>query len=312
MAKYDFRDKNVLITGGSRGLGLEISRLLVVRGAHLALVAREPDELERALTELHALNGDARLVGETCDVSDGQAIDGMLARVQQRLGGIDVLINDAGIIQVGPLDAMTIEDFERAMKVHYFAPLRTMLGARDGMRARGGGRIANIASIGGVVSVPHLLPYSASKFALVGLSQGMRAELAKDEILVTTVAPGLMRTGSPRQAEIKGKHRSEYAWFAISDSLPGLSMSAERAARKIVGALERGQPMLTLGLPAKVAALANGVAPNLVTHALTWANALLPRGSDKTTRKGFASASKWVPSPLTVLTQRAEVRNNER
>ena len=75
--------------------------------------------------------------------------------------------------------------------------------------------------------MPHLLPYSASKFALVGFSEGLRAELAKDGIRVTTVCPGLMRTGSPPNAAFKGRHREEYAWFALSDALPILSISAE-------------------------------------------------------------------------------------
>jgi short-subunit dehydrogenase len=126
------------------------------------------------------------------------------------------------------------------------------------MRERGGGRVANIASIGGLVAVPHLLPYSASKFALVGLSQGMHAELAREGILVSTIAPGLMRTGSPRNALFKGAREQEYAWFAISDSLPLLSMSATRAARRIVQAIERGEARVVLGLPAKIAALAAG------------------------------------------------------
>jgi short-subunit dehydrogenase len=219
-------------------------------------------------------------------------------------------VNDAGAIQVGPLAAMTFADFEDAMRLHFFAPLQIILGVRDEMRARGGGRIANVSSIGGLVSVPHLLPYSASKFALVGLSQGMTAELARDRILVCTVAPGLMRTGSPRRALFKGDREKEYAWFAISDSLPLLSTPSDRAARRIVRALERGEPRVVIGLPAKVAAIANGLAPGLVTRALTVANALLPGGTDPRERPGFDSASPWAPSILTTLTERAAARNN--
>jgi hypothetical protein len=110
---------------------------------------------------------------------------------------------------------------------------------------------------------------------------------------------------------MKGDPQQEYAWFAISDSLPFLSMSAERAARRIVRALERGTPNLTLGVPAKLAALANGVAPNITSRALTLANALLPRGNDRTPRKGYQSESALAPSLLTTLTERAAVRNNE-
>ncbi|MDB4973501.1 MAG: Oxidoreductase, short-chain dehydrogenase/reductase family [Myxococcaceae bacterium] len=311
---FSWRDKNVLITGGTRGLGLEIARVLVCKGANVAIVARDAAEMGRAIVDLEQTGAAQlpRVTGEICDLRDGRAIDAMLASVQTKLGPIDVLVNDAGIIQVGPLDAMTLEDFEDAMKLHFYAPLRTMLGLRASMRARGGGRVANISSIGGLVSVPHLLPYSASKFALVGLSQGMRAELARDNIRISTIAPGLMRTGSPRQALFKGNQQAEYAWFAISDSLPVLSMSSGRAARRIVRALERGEPHVVLGLPAKVAALASGVAPGLVTRALTVVNALLPLGVDPVAQKGYDSESKWAPSGLTALTERAATQNNER
>src|SRR6185437_14182851 len=174
--------------------------------------------------------------------------------VHSRFGAVDVLVNNAGVIQVGPIEVMTHEDFELAMQAHFWGPLNTIMAALPGMRQRRSGRIVNISSIGGKVSVPHLVPYSASKFALVGLSEGLQAELAKDGIKVTTVCPGLMRTGSPRNADFKGKHRAEYAWFSISDALPGASMSAERAARQIIAACRRGDAEIILSLPANVAA----------------------------------------------------------
>lgn len=310
---YALRGKNALVTGGSRGLGLEIARLLVARGSNVAIVARDSSELERALGDLQARRRDesVRVIAESCDLCESAAIDAMLRNVRERLGPVDVLVNDAGLIQVGPLDAMRWTDFEQAMALHCFAPLRLMLGVRADMRSRGGGRIANISSVGGLIAVPHLLPYCASKFALVGLSQGMRSELARDGILVSTITPGLMRTGSPRNASFKGDHASEYAWFAISDSLPLLSMSSSVAARRIVRALELGQPQVTLGWPAKLARIANGVAPGLVTQALAFANALLPKGDAPQAYPGHESESALAPSLLTVASERAAARNNE-
>jgi short-subunit dehydrogenase len=119
------------------------------------------------------------------------------------------------------------------------------------MRRRGFGRIVNIASIGGEAAVPHLVPYCVGKFALVGLSDGLRAELAQEGILVTTVSPGLMRTGSHLKALFKGRHRQEYGWFASAASAPVLSVSAEHAARIIVRACERGAAKVVIGLPAR-------------------------------------------------------------
>jgi NAD(P)-dependent dehydrogenase (short-subunit alcohol dehydrogenase family) len=311
---FDWVGKNTLVTGGARGLGLELARVLVAKGSSVAIVARDQAEIARALDDLARRPGraSARVRGYDCDLTDPAAVDRMLEQVQGDFGGLDVLVNNAGIIQVGPLDAMTIADFEQAMQVHCFAPLRTMLGVRASMRARGGGRIANVASIGGIVAVPHLLPYSASKFALMGLSQGMRAELARDRIYVSTIAPGLMRTGSPRGALFKGQHRKEYAWFAISDSLPLLSVDATRAARRIVRAIERGEPHVVIGAPARLAMWASALAPNLVARLMTVANRLLPAGADPRAWRGFESESTAVPSPVTVLSERAATRNNER
>ncbi|HEY3493870.1 MAG TPA: SDR family NAD(P)-dependent oxidoreductase [Polyangiaceae bacterium] len=305
--------KNVLLTGGSRGLGLEIARVLVAKGAHVALVARDAEALERAaaLLRQRARPG-VRIFVEACDVTEPGAIGPLLDRLRAGLGLVDVLVNNAGVIQVGPLDSMRVQDFEQATRIHYFAPLELMLGVRADMRARGGGRIANVASIGGAVSVPHLLPYSGSKFALVGLSRGMRTELAADGIVVTTVLPGLMRTGSPRNASFKGEHRKEYAWFKLADSLPIASISSQRAARRIVRALEYGESEVVLGWAAQAAALASGVAPGLVASALGLVHRLLPSGDDPTELRGYECESNLVPRGLTLLTDRAAIRNNER
>src|SRR5581483_3194757 len=164
----------------------------------------------------------------------------LVADIVQRTGGIDVLINNAGVIQVGPLEHMQITDFEKAMAVHFWGPLYTMLAAIPVMRRRGAGRIVNISSIGGKIGVPHLVPYCASKFALVGLSDSIRGEVARDGICVTTVCPGLMRTGSPFNAWFKGRHRDEFTWFAISDSMPIASIAATRAAEQVVDACRHG------------------------------------------------------------------------
>jgi NAD(P)-dependent dehydrogenase (short-subunit alcohol dehydrogenase family) len=237
-----------------------------------------------------------------------------VARILEQWSAIDVLVNNAGIIQVGPLEHMHHEDFENAMATHFWGPLHLMLEVLPSMRRRGFGRIVNITSIGGRVAVPHLAPYCASKFALVGLSDSMRAELGPHGIRVTTVSPGLMRTGSPMNALIKGRHEAEYAWFAISDSLPGLSISADRAASQIVEACRYGDPELTISLQARVAAMLNELAPGLVSHVARTAARILPgpTGADgDRPRKGRESESRWAPSLATTLSDRAAVLNNE-
>jgi NAD(P)-dependent dehydrogenase (short-subunit alcohol dehydrogenase family) len=309
--EYELRGKTVLITGGSRGLGLVLARELAREGAQLAICARDPAELELARADL--VEHRANVLVVPCDVTDRAQVKELILMTQRHFGKIDVLINNAGVIQVGPMSAMTIEDYEEAMQTHFWGPLYTTLEVLPDMRKRGAGRIVNISSIGGKIGVPHLTPYSASKFALVGLSQAMRAELAKDGIIVTSVCPGLMRTGSPRNATFKGQHRAEYAWFAISDSLPVASMSAERAARQIIAACKRGEAEVILTTQAVLAVKFNALFPELTADLLNLANRLLPDAGGIGTKraKGKDSESELAPSLLTALGDKAAERNNE-
>src|SRR5262249_39264039 len=248
-----------------------------------------------------------------CDITDREQVLTMVDHLEHHFGRIDVLINNAGTIQVGPLELMTLDDYEEAMEVHFWGPLYTILAVLPAMCQRREGRIVNISSIGGKMSVPHLVPYNASKFALVGLSEGLRAELRKNGIIVTTVCPGLMRTGSPRNAFFKGQHRAEYAWFSISDSLPVLSMSALDAARQIIAACKRGEGEVVLSLPAKLAVLVHDLFPGLTTDVLALVNQMLPAPGGVGTQAvlGKDSMSSVSPSWLTALTEKAAEENNE-
>jgi NAD(P)-dependent dehydrogenase (short-subunit alcohol dehydrogenase family) len=175
------------------------------------------------------------------------------------------------------------------------------------MLARGSGRIVNITSIGGKVSAPHLLPYNCAKFAAVGLSEGLRAELARHGIAVTTVVPGLMRTGSFVNALFKGRHREEYTWFSLLANLPVTSMAAGDAARRMVEAARRGDAELTLTVQAQAAARLQGLFPGLTADVLGLVNRLLP-GPDGAVREpvpGKASETALSRSFLTALGRRA-------
>ena len=305
-----FAGRVVLITGGSRGLGLEMARLFAAEGARVAICARNDEDLTRAVVELQSLTDAIRLV---CDVTSQEQVDEAVAHVVERWGAIDVLVNNAGIIQVGPLDSMTLDDYRNAFDKHLWGPLYMIQAVLPHMRRQGGGRIVNISSIGGKISVPHLLPYCASKFALVGLSEGLRAELAADNVSVTTVFPGLMRTGSPRNALFKGQHRAEYAWFSISDSLPGITISSRRAARQVLAACRHGRAHLAISLPCKVAIRVHGVFPGLTADVLALVNRSLPSATPGGTesKSGEESFSNWSPSALTWLNERAAAANNE-
>jgi NAD(P)-dependent dehydrogenase (short-subunit alcohol dehydrogenase family) len=308
---YHLSGRTVLVTGGSRGLGLVLAREAAAQGARVAICGRDPEALERARSALERIG--AQVAALPCDVRDRAAVREMVAEVGLRLGPIDVLINNAGVIEVGPAETMSVEDYEEAMATNFWGMVYPTLEVLPDMRARRSGRIVNITSIGGKLGVPHLLPYSASKFAAVGFSQGLRAELAGDGVRVVTAVPGLMRTGSPRNAIFRGRHRAEYAWFSIGDSLPGLSVSAEEAAQRILRAARRGDAEVLFPMVARLASVVNALAPDLTSSLLSLTNRLLPNPPDERTgrRKGKESRSWLSPSWLTRLGDRAARRYNQ-
>jgi short-subunit dehydrogenase len=261
--RYSFQGKSVLITGGSRGLGLVLARQLAAEGARLTLVARDEAELQRAAAGIQSRYAGTEVLIAAADVGERAAVDQAVAAAMHRYGGIDVLINNAGTIRVGPLAHMQLSDFDEAMQTHFWGPLHFVQMVSPRMRQQGSGRIVNISSIGGRIAVPHLVPYCASKFALAGLSEGLRSELAADGIVVTSVYPGLMRIGSALNATFKGQHSREYSWFALASATPLTTIGAERAARQILSACRRGDAELVITPQAKLAVLARALAPEL-------------------------------------------------
>ncbi len=298
MWEADLRGQSVLITGGSRGLGLALAREFARHGCRLALCARDADELARAKADLEGQGAEVYTV--VCDVSDAAQVERLIAEVTAHYGQIDILVANAGIIEVGPVQNMTRQDFEDALAIDFWGVLHPILSLLPQMQARRAGRIVTIASIGGKVAFPHLLPYAVAKFAATGLSEGLRAELGRDGITVTTIIPGLLRTGSYFHASFKGGQPKEFAWFGLGDSLPGGSISAERAAREIVTATRRGEAERILSLPANLLSLAHGILPGPTTDLLALINRFVlppPSGSPdaQTTSTGFEAAPE-VPS----------------
>ncbi|MDX2149431.1 MAG: SDR family NAD(P)-dependent oxidoreductase [Bryobacteraceae bacterium] len=310
--RYDFRGRVVLITGASRGLGLILARLWAEEGARLAICARDGEDLDTARRELSTT---AEVASFECDIMHRADIERMLREVEGELGPVDVLVNNAGTIAVGPFETMTVEDFDDSLRTHFWGPLHAIQGVLPAMRERGEGRIVNVSSIGGRIGVPHMAAYCAGKFALTGFSQALRAELLPHGICVTTVIPGLITTGSPRNAHFKGQHEAEYAWFAAADSMPGLAMDAEAAGREVVEAARYGEAEVILGKAAELASLFNGVFPGLTADLLSVAQRFLPSaeggiGTEKAL--GSESESNVTQSPLTERTRRAEEKFNQR
>jgi NAD(P)-dependent dehydrogenase (short-subunit alcohol dehydrogenase family) len=300
----------VLITGGSRGLGLLMAREFAGEGCRLVICARDEQQLDAAADDLAARG--AEVLALRCDVADAEDVQRMVARATEHYGRVDIVVNNAGIIQSAPVGAMTLEDFEQAMAINFFGAVHTTLSVLPQMRARGDGRIVNITSIGGKVAVPHLLPYDAAKFATVGLSEGLRSELAKDGITVTTIVPGLMRTGSPVNAYFKGDPEAEFAWFSLGAATPVSAMSAERAARRIVLATQRGEAEVTLSWQAKLLRLTHDLFPGATADLLGLVNRILPADeSVQENVRGMQLDTTLSPSPLTTLMNRAAIETNQ-
>ena len=262
----DLRGEVAVVTGVSRGLGLLLARELARQGCPLVICARDSAELDRAAGQLREAGADVTAMA--CDVTDEATPSRLVQAALERHGRLNIVISNAGIIQVGPVRAASPEHFETALDTMALAPARLALAALPVMRGQRHGRIVTIASIGGKLSVPHLLPYSTAKFAAVGFSEGLRAELGRGPVTVTTVVPGLMRTGSHLQARFTGQAGKEFTWFALGASLPLISMDAERAARQIIGAVRHRRAEVILTPAAQLISRIAGLTPGLTSDAL--------------------------------------------
>lgn len=313
-SEADLTDNVALIAGGSRGLGLLLAKEFARKGCHIAICARDEEEMKRAEAEIATAGG--RAFSVVCDLTDREETERMVKEVLGHYGGVDILVNCAGTIGVGPVQKMKIEDFEQAMAINFYGTLHAIWAVLPHFRQRRTGRIVNISSVGGRVAVPHLLPYSCSKFALTALSEGLRAELRRDNIRVTTILPGTMRTGAHLQAKVKGQQEAEYRLFTLAATLPFISIAAEEVAREVVLATRRGEAERVISLPAQVMTTVHGLYPGVMADLMGYLNLLLP---SPTGSEEFASGKEMearVEDPLyrqiTALGERAAERLNQR
>jgi short-subunit dehydrogenase len=287
---YSFKNKKVIVTGGSRGLGLSLAWNLLSQGAEVTLLARDREELLHAREILLGTFPAGQVWIDVCDVTSSDDLQRSLQLAIHDMGAIDVLINNAGAMLVGPFATMRKEDYKAQMRLHLYSVVDAIQMLVPYFKSRGGGRILNICSMGGKVAVPHMLPYDASKFALGGFSQGVAAELAEDGIIVTTAYPTVMRTGSPVQAVFKGDQKLEYEWFSTLDNMPGLSMGPDEAAKRLLRAVCDGRSEIILSVPAKARMIFGSIFPELTHYLMRQATRLLPKG-DSLQRKTGAEVS---------------------
>lgn len=265
----------VVITGGSTGLGLVMARQAAAEGALLVLAARHAEELDAAARELKE-EGASEVLGVPTDVSVAEDVNALIQLVLERFGRVDILVNNAGTIIVGPVEAMTLEDYHHVMGTNFWGAVHTTLAVMPAMRRQGFGRIANIGSLGAKLPAPHMLPYTASKFALAGFSEGLRAELARDNILVSAIHPGLIHSGGHAHALFKGDKEAEYAWFSTSDVMPGLALSPEYVASRAWETIKVGDPELVVGWNAKLPMAFHHLFPDWFAESMALVDRMLP------------------------------------
>lgn len=292
-------DAVVLITGGSRGLGYALARRFASQRARVVLCARDAEHVEGAAEELR--RDGAEVVARACDVADRRSVQELVEETEQRFGPVDVLVNNAGLITVGPLLHQRIGDYEEAMDAMFWGVVHPTLAVLPSMVRRRRGHIATITSIGGMLSAPHLVPYCCAKFAAVGFSEGIAAELSSEGIVSTTVVPGLMRTGSHRNIDVKGRQREEYRWFALAAANAFTTTDPDRAARMVVDAVRHRRRHQFIGLDARLAARLHALFPGATVRALGWAARVLPSpgGEGQQRDPGRAHESALTSGPAT-------------
>ena len=311
---HRLRGKIVLITGSSRGLGLAMAEEFARLGARIVLTARDQEELDRAqqwLLESQAVEGTRQILAIPADLRKPEDAEYLVHRIVEAWGRIDILVNNAGVITVGPIENQSAQDFHDVMDSNFFTGLHCTLATLPQMLDRRSGSIVNITSIGGKLAVPHLLPYAASKFAAVGFSEGLHAEMRGKGIHVLTVCPGLMRTGSHLNAVFSGDAEREYRWFSLGATLPGASTSARRAARRIVRAVLSRETEIFITPQAALAGRLAHVMPGATAFGMGVMNRVLPNPQEESQPRRGMDVRGREPVTATSLGWAAARRYNE-
>ena len=189
----DLTNKTAIVTGGTKGIGLGIAEALIREGVAVCISARHPNEIQSAVDRLNQLKG-GRAVGFVCDVRDYRQVKGLISHAVKELGGVDILINNAGIGVFQTVEETSPEDFRAVLETNVFGVFYCCHETIPHMKQRGGGYIINISSLAGVNAHPRMAAYNASKFGLHGFSEALMQEVRHDNINVSYIMPGSVNT----------------------------------------------------------------------------------------------------------------------
>jgi len=253
-----FEGLTVIITGGSSGVGRELARRLLARGANLALLARSQTALDSVKEELEqAAPGSTRVEVFSCDVSVNEAVESVLGEVADVFGLPDILVNSAGILREGYFERQTLETFRQVMDVNFFGTLHCIRAVLPLFKRKGEGRIVNISSMAGLMGVFGYAAYCSSKHAVAGLTATLRTELKPQNIRVHLVCPP--EFDSPMVDEINTDRTPENR--KIAGTLPILS--AEAVADAILAGIEKERYEIVPGVSTRLARHMDRWAPSL-------------------------------------------------
>ena len=185
--------KVAIVTGSTKGIGRAIAETLVREGLNVCVSARKADEVERAVRELSDA-GEGKVTGAVCDVRDYDEVKALFEHTVSEFGGVDVLVNNAGIGIFGRVDETEPEDFRAVIETNLFGVFYCCREAIPQMKKRGGGYIINISSLAGTNAHPQMAVYNASKFGLNGFSEALMQEVRHDGIKVSYIMPGSVNT----------------------------------------------------------------------------------------------------------------------
>ncbi|AGL14187.1 SDR family oxidoreductase [Actinoplanes sp. N902-109] len=257
MERFEYAGRTCVVTGAASGIGAALAIELARRGAVLVLVDRDADGLAAVQARLAPAKADIEVV----DLADGGDRLDLAARVADRHGGVDLLVNNAGVAMSGTFDQVSMADFDWLMEINLRAVVRLTKAFLPQLLARPGSHVVTLSSLFGLVAPAAQVAYATSKFAVRGFSEALRHELA-GRVGVTVVHPGGVRTNIAVNARISGPDPDgRQAAQARDFSERALTMPPERAARLIVAAVQARKPRLVISGVAKTADLLVRLAP---------------------------------------------------
>ena len=261
-----FRGKNIIITGGSSGIGRGLALRLAEEGANLALVARDPEKLSRTREEVLSGSSDpgSRVEIFSCDVTDAEKVEQTMNNIAVELGSPDYLFNSAGILIADYFENLPRNNFQEMMNTNFFGTLYFIKAVLPYFKEKGGGHIVNISSISGVIGVFGYTSYCASKFAVVGLTEALRAELKPQGISIHLVLPPEVDT--PMLTKVNQGRPIENRM--LTRTMPTLSV--EQVVDAILKGVAKGRYLIIPGGQARILSRLSQIFPSLTRRVLDY------------------------------------------